>query len=49
MFLVRLLIVLCFVCLYVVNQLVKVDIWTSRLEGANVTVGQLVYLMFRVS
>ena len=29
MFLVRLLIVLCFVCLYVVNQLVKVDIWTK--------------------
>ena len=28
-FFVRLLIVLCFVCLYVVNQLVKVDIWTK--------------------
>jgi len=28
-FLVRFLIVLCFVCIYVVNQLVKVDIWTK--------------------
>jgi len=28
-FLVRLLIVLRFVCIYVVNQLAKVDIWTK--------------------